>query len=245
MLNIAIVDDEKTALMITKGAVEAFFSEKAVPFAMNFYTSPLTFLATLEEQKIDLAFLDIDMSELSGIETAKRLKEICPQATIIFLSQREDLVFDCLSVHPFGFVRKNKLFDDFAKVMDLFFETVYHQMSNDSTIQIQTKRTVTSIEANSLMYVEGSGNYQDLKLKDGNVIKTRTSMKELEESLSPFGFIRIHKGFLVNCSYIRRISKQEVLLLDGTALPISRKNKEEVFQQYLKVTRKQDAFLIN
>lgn len=245
MLNIAIIDDEKTALMITKGAVEAFLAEKAIPFSMSFYTSPLNFLACLEEKPFDLVFLDIDMPELSGIDTAKRFKENRPEATVIFLSQREDLVFDCLSVHPFGFVRKNKLFDDFAKVMDLYIDTVYHGMSGGSTIQIQTKRSVTSIEANSLVYVEGNGNYQDLHLKNGEVIKTRTAMKELEETLVPFGFLRIHKGFLVNCSHIRRISKQEVLLLDGTPLPISRKNKEEVFQKYLKMTREKDALLIN
>lgn len=101
MIKVAILDDDKTALMISTSAVEAFLKEKNAEYRLFSFSNPLNFLASAKEEKFDLSFLDIDMPEMNGLEVANQLTEIAKTGQIIFLSQREDLVFECLKFHPF------------------------------------------------------------------------------------------------------------------------------------------------
>ena len=93
MLKIAILDDDKTALMISTSAVEAFLKEKNAEYRLFSFSNPLNFLASAKEEKFDLSFLDIDMPEMNGLSVANELATISKYGQIIFLSQREDLVF--------------------------------------------------------------------------------------------------------------------------------------------------------
>ena len=123
MLKIALLDDDKTALLISKGAIESFFQEKNIAISLDAFSNPLNFLAMAKEENYRLVFLDIDMPELNGLEVGEQVKNINPQTDIIYLSQREDLVFDTLKLHPFGFIRKSKIIQDFASVLELFVNT--------------------------------------------------------------------------------------------------------------------------
>ena len=141
MLKIALLDDDKTALLISKGAIESFFQEKNIAISLDAFSSPVNFLAMAKEENYRLVFLDIDMPEINGLEVGKKLKEFNPQTDIIYLSQREDLVFDTLVLHPFGFIRKSKIIQDFANVLELFVGTALN--TNSENKKICSRRTST------------------------------------------------------------------------------------------------------
>ena len=182
-------------------------------------------------------FLDIDVEEINGIDAGKIIKDINPQTDIIYLSQREDLVFDTLFLHPFGFIRKSKLMQDFPSVLELYLETHNQNIGEGSKLVVTSKSGVINIIIDDIMYVEGNKNYQSLYLKDGNIFEVRLSMGDLEKQLTPKGFIRIHKGYLVNYLFIRKIVKNDVLLTNNKILPLAGKRKEEIMEQYLTVSR--------
>ena len=71
-------------------------------------------------------------------------------------------------------------------------------------------------------------------------IRLRATITTAEELLVPFGFIRIHKSYLVNYRAIFTIGKKDVLLEDGRALPISKHRYREVLQQFMQLHRKED-----
>ena len=238
MLKIALLDDDKTALLISKGAIESFFQEKNIAIALDAFSSPVNFLAMAKEENYRLVFLDIDMPEINGLEVGKKLKEFNPQTDIIYLSQREDLVFDTLVLHPFGFIRKSKIIQDFANVLELFVNTALNTNSDNKKITFSTKTETMSADIDSIMYIEGNRNYQTFYLKDGSTFDARVLMGDLEEKLKDQGFIRIHKGYLVNYLYIRQIGNNEVNLTNNKSLPMSNKRKEEIMEKYLSITRK-------
>ena len=62
-------------------------------------------------------------------------------------------------------------------------------------------------------------------------------LSQIEEKLSGYGFIRAHKGYLINYLFIRIINAESIFLTDGTSLPISKKRKEEIMQEYLNYSR--------
>ena len=238
MLKIALLDDDKTALLISKGAIESFFQEKNIPISLGVFSSPLTFLAMAKEENYRLVFLDIDMPELNGLEVGKEVKEINPQTDIIYLSQREDLVFDTLTLHPFGFIRKSKIIQDFANVLELFVNTALNSQSDNKKITFSTKTETMSADIDTIMYIEGNRNYQTFYLKDGSSFDARVLMGDLETKLKEHGFIRIHKGYLVNYVFIRQIGVNEVSLTNNKVLPMSSKRKEDIMEEYLAITRK-------
>ena len=238
MLKIALLDDDKTALLISKGAIESFFQEKNIAISLDAFSSPVNFLAMAKEENYRLVFLDIDMPEINGLEVGKQVKTINPQTDIIYLSQREDLVFDTLQLHPFGFIRKSKIIQDFANVLELFVNTALNTNSENKKITISSKTETISADIDQIMYIEGNRNYQTFYLKDGNVFDARVLMGDLENKLKEHGFIRVHKGYLVNYLYIRQIAVNEVCLTNNKKLPLSSKRKDEIMEEYLAITRK-------
>ena len=244
MLKIAILDDDKTALMISTSAVEAFLKEKNAEYRVFSFSNPLNFLASAKEEKFDLSFLDIDMPEMNGLSVANELAAISKYGQIIFLSQREDLVFECLKFHPFGFIRKSKLIDDFSLMMNQFFQTVANNESNETKIDFFDKTKTYSFKIKDIVYIEGDRNYQKVVLKDKTSQNIRVPLGTLEEKLREHGFLRIHKGYLLNYLYIRSIESEEIYLTTGTSLPMAKKRKEEIMKQYLAISRKNSSVII-
>ena len=238
MLKIALLDDDKTALLISKGAIESFFQEKNIAISLDAFSSPGNFLAMAKEENYRLVFLDIDMPELNGLQVGEQLKGFDPQTDIIYISQREDLVFDTLKLHPFGFIRKSKIIQDFASVLELFVNTALNTQSENKKITISSKKETISADIDSVMYIEGNKNYQTFYLKDGNVFDARVLMGDLETKLKEHGFIRVHKGYLVNYLFIRHVGVNEVTLTNNKILPLSSKRKDEIMEEYLSITRK-------
>ena len=244
MLKVAILDDNKTALMISSSAVEAFLKEKNAEYRLFSFSNPLNFLASAKEEKFDLSFLDIDMPEMNGLEVANELADICKNGQIIFLSQREDLVFECLKFHPFGFIRKSKLIDDFSLMMNQYYQTISNAESDETKIDVIDKTKTVSFKIKEIVYIEGDRNYQKVVLKDKTSQNIRVALGSLEEKLREHGFIRIHKGYLLNYLYIRSIANDEVYLTTGISLPMSKKRKDEIMKQYMAMSRKNSAVII-
>ena len=244
MIKIAILDDDKTALMISTATVEAFLKEKNAEYRLFSFSNPLNFLASAKEEKFDLSFLDIDMPEMNGLAVADELASIAKNGQIIFLSQREDLVFECLKFHPFGFIRKSKLIDDFSLMMNQYFQTFSNTESDDTKIEFIDKTKTVSFKIREIVYIEGDRNYQKVVLKDKTSQNIRVPLGSLEEKLKDHGFIRIHKGYLLNYLYIRSIEGEEVCLTTGTSLPMAKKRKDEIMKQYLAISRKNSAVIM-
>ena len=244
MFKVAILDDDKTALMISSSVVEGFLKEKNIEYSSFAFSNADNFLASAKEENFDLSFLDIDLDGASGLDVAAKLLNIKKDSQIIFLSQREDLVFDCLKFHPFGFIRKSKLIDDFSLMMNQFFNAFLDSSLDETRIDIVDKTRTISFKVNEIVYIEGDRNYQRVVLRDGSSQNIRIQLGALEERLKKFGFIRIHKGYLLNHLYIRSITGDEVILTSGTALPMSKKRKDEIMKQYLEISRKKESVII-
>ena len=244
MFKIALLDDDKTALLISKGAIESFFQEKNIAISLDAFSSPVNFLAMAKEENYRLVFLDIDMPELNGLEVGEQVKAINPQTDIIYLSQREDLVFDTLKLHPFGFIRKSKIIQDFANVLELFVNTALNNDAESKKITISSKTETISTDIDIIMYIEGNRNYQTFYLKDGSTFDARVLMGDLEIKLKEHGFIRVHKGYLVNYLFIRTIGVNEVTLTNNKVLPMSSKRKDGIMEEYLAITRKNKSIYL-
>ena len=103
---------------------------------------------------------------------------------------------------------------------------------------VQGARETVSYALDTILYIEGEGKIQNLHIvNQKDPVQLRRSMQELEEVLDPQGFLRIHKGYLVNYKYIRRLEDTEAVLTNGERIPLSRRRVQEIRNRYLELMR--------
>lgn len=244
MFRIAIIDDDKAALSIVSSAVDTFFKEKNIEYNIMSFYNHLNYLATIKEENFNLIFLDIDMPEKNGLSVAEETLSINKNTHIIFLSQREDLVFECLAIHPFGFIRKSNLINDFSLMMNQFYNYYLSNNEGGNKIEFVEKNRTVSFKINEIVYISSDRNYQDIVTKDNKIETIRIPLSTLEDKLKQFGFIRVHKCYIVNQSYIRIISNEEIKLTNDVTIPLSKKRRDEVIKEYLAYSRKNNSMII-
>lgn len=242
-IKIAVCDDSRIAVDTATAAAESVLREAGLGVDIARFTKPVDLLRHCERELVELVLLDIEMPGLDGIELGRVLKSREPAPEIIYISNREDKVFAALHIHPFGFVRKGQFMKDMEDVLKSY-ATQRKKRGQDKRIVVVTPDGQTGVAVTSIRYFEGSGTYQHMFLAGRDEpIRISSRMKLLEEELAPEGFLRIHKGYLVNHVYIASIRTGEVVLDDGVSLPIRRGATQEIRSAYLALQRENGTML--
>lgn len=233
MLKIALCDDDKNALPVVAGAVESAFGSQGIQTKVDCFEGGRELLRTMEEVRYQIVLLDIDMPELDGIELGQRIRNKNETVEIVYVSECEDRVFESFSVYPLGFVRKSNFLNDVSGIVRLYIRK-YMKNQRAEQLKFTTRNSVQAVKRKQIRYIEGSGNYQMVYLNgQEKPLEVKMTMDKLEEITEPLGFIRIHKGYLVNYLFIQRIQASQVILKGETALPIGRSKVKEVKSKYL------------
>lgn len=242
-LQIAVCDDERFARDTIASAVMSIFQEQQIRTEIQCFASAAELLEYCGTQTPDLLFLDIEMPEMNGLKLGRRMHELSEEVEIIYVSNREDAVFQALKVHPFGFVRKGNFMKDLQDITRAYIAHL-NKKWNEKKVVVMTSQGYESFKASDIRYFEGSGTYQRMFVKGKDTpIQIRSRMMNLEKELEEEGFLRIHKGYLVNFQYISRISATEVLMDQKEVLPISRGKGQELKSRFLKLSREHGNML--
>ncbi len=227
----AFCDDDAAARAHMREAAEKCFAECGVTLYAAEYDTAEALLAAMSRGAFALLFLDIDMPEMDGIRLGERLRELGSEADIIYVSNMDERVYEVFPVRPWGFVRKSRFDVELGGVVERY---VRERAACAPRIVIQDAQGAPhAIAPETLVYVESAGKLQKLFTSDGGQQTARCALRELEERLAGTGFIRVHKGFLVNYRFIRRIRSRGVELDDGRTLPVGRGRLDEVRERYL------------
>ncbi len=218
---IAVVDDNPFHLR----QIRQYALENAAKNGCDVTASAFASVFDLDETRYDAYLLDIDMPGLGGIEFARCLRARGDQCSIVFVSAMESTVFEAMRLQPLRFVRKSNLCADMEEAMRALCEQL--QKNARETILLHTQGGSERIAAREIMYIQSLDKHQRLIMTHGEM-EVRLTMAELEKLLLPLGFIRIHRYYLVNIACVRRLFGGEVVLDNGTRLPVSRMKVEEI-----------------
>lgn len=239
-LRVVVCDDDPTALKLIEDGIADVFRRHDVDAAVTLFLSSEELRDALKLRRYDLLLLDIDMPGMDGITLGKELRERRDQVDILFISNREDLVFDSLRVNPVGFIRKSKFLDDMSGVVGQYLEA-RSQRSRRPVVVLKEGSSVRPVPVSSIVYVEGQRKHQLVHVRgEERPVTLLRTMGELEEELSGEGFIRIHKGYLVNYRFIQMIEGGEVLLSTGERLPMSRRKDRETKDRLMELVQAND-----
>lgn len=233
-INIAMCDDDDNIIDIMLSSIKTAFEKRGVTVEIETFNSADALGRRMKNGVFDLVFLDIEMPGTDGITFGESLRKNRDKTEIVYVSAREDRVFDAFKARPFGFVRKSNFLADLTYVINGFIKSMENRRAY--TLTVKAKNGIVNVPIEDVEYFEGSGKFQLMYItgkKEATPIYR--SMEKLEEELHEKGFIRIHKGIIVNYAFISRILTGSVELVSGKDLPLSRRKASDIKARYLEL----------
>lgn len=230
-LTIAFCDDDAVFRSLLRRAAEQALADAGLSAVCFEASSAEEFFKAAGHLLFDLIFLDIDMPGMDGIRLGEQLRSQSCRSEIIYVSNMDDKVYEIFPVHPWAFIRKSRYAEELPGVLAEYARS--RRKTAGALLLTGISGEMLSVDPAGLVYAEAVGKTQKLVFPAAESLLVRASMQELETALLPHGFIRIHKGFLVNYRFIQKITSRSVLLDTGGDLPVGRDRLSAVRERYL------------
>ena len=229
MIHIAGCDDEAPVVRLLETRISALL--KGTACEIDAFLSGTALRDSILAGKVyELIFLDINLPDVNGIFLARHIRPFIQSSLLIFVSSQDEAVYEAFAAAPFRFLRKSRLDAELPAVLrDARCEL---NKRAPTGIVLQYRQAQISVNPWKVIYIESNLKNQVLHLTDRE-LAVNYRLKELEPLFLPFGFIKPHNSYLVNYRFIASISKNELLLDNGQALPISKHRLAELKKAYL------------
>lgn len=220
MLRIGICDDVYDARLVLCSALERALEARHIQGQFFEFSSGEGLLGWLEHHagELDLVFLDMEMGELDGMETARRLRAADAGLQLVFVTGYADHVFDGYSVGALGYLLKPPTAEQLEAVLDRAQAALVRDLDRAYICRSGDIRYRIPI-ANILYFV--SDRRQVTCVTEGRDYTFYGKLDGVAEEVGD-GFVRIHQRYLVRSGAVDRIEGSEVVLRDGQRLPVSR-----------------------
>ncbi|SFU39174.1 two component transcriptional regulator, LytTR family [Pustulibacterium marinum] len=222
----AIIDDEPMALSLVESYVEK------TPFLTlkNKFSSAIEAMQAIQEEPVDLLFLDIQMPDLTGIEFSKMLPK---HTRVVFTTAFDEYAIDGFRVEALDYLLKPFDYAEFLtaanKARDWFslVKKSEHSTSETTKISMETVEEKKEkeflfvkseykqlrIKLDDVLYFEGLKDYIKIWLKnESKPILTLMSLKSLEEELPETDFMRVHRSFIVSLKNIDVVERSQIVI---------------------------------
>lgn len=236
MYRVAICDDESKILNDIYAKVEECFREQKMDAKYVCIEDSRKMMECLQNEEFDVVFLDIDMPYISGMDIAAFLNEKKKNTLLVFVTSQDMLVYQTFAYRPFGFIRKTRID---AELKELVERLQKEFVDRKQDLILKKRQERIRVYIHDIMYVESEGNYLNF-VTFHDTIKIRDTMTNIEKELGCNGFVRCHKGYLVNGEYIERIRNAEIeLQCNGVRknLPVGRSYEKDVRKNIMELIR--------
>jgi two-component system, LytTR family, response regulator len=216
------IDDEPHALEVVK-----MLSEK-VPFLSleATFTNCFEAIPYLQNNKIDLLFLDINMPDISGIEFVNILPK-CPM--VIFTTAYSEYAVKGFELDAIDYLLKPFSLARFTKACNKALEMKKMQdEASPDFIFLKTGYEEEKVLLDEIHYIEAEGNYMTYFLNNRKLL-SRQSISDALGTLPADQFVRIHRSYLISLSKIEKISRNSVCIL-GKEIPVGSSYEEKLLE---------------
>jgi len=231
-ISIAVCDDEKIVCEQIKRMIHALNEDCAV----NTYSSGTSLLAA--NKTYDIYFLDIQMSGINGVETAKKIRkaETHFESVIIFITALREYMESAFDVKAFHYLIKPVNEDKFKSV---FSRAVYDcrkgKAGNEKFILIKNGNAHQKIFLHDILYIE-SQNKKVIIHGTDRVTESYSTLREIEKNMDD-SFFRCHRCYLVNMRHVKRYTAAAVWVKNGDEILLAQKKYTEFVKAYMAFTK--------
>lgn len=183
-------------------------------------------LRILSARAVTIAFLDIHMPGLSGMELARSLGALAEPPTVVFVTADDARAVDAFDVRAADYLLKPVRADRLRRAVDRVLELGGAASANDEVLSITVGSSVRFVHRSDVRWVQAQGDYSRLHTSDGIGHLVRIPISELEQRWVDAGFVRVHRSYLAAVTAIdeARLSGGEPSVsVGGVVLPVSRR----------------------
>lgn len=234
MLNIVVCDDEPYFQNKIRKLISAYLNDLGYEYTITCFNSGRELLCLgADVAEYDIAFLDVQMNEIDGIETAKQLREVSEEMFIVFVTA---FISHSLEGYKVGAIRY--LLKDDKCLNDSLDECLSAIVSKMKHVKrsFEFLSGVKEVLVDKILYIES--NLHKVKFfvleEDNKEYQMYGKLDEVSEYMKPYGFVRIHQSFLVNMKYVISVERYVARLIGGTEISISKKYYNEAKTAYMK-----------
>lgn len=227
-LNCIIADDEPIARQILEGYVNDIPYLKITASCKNAFEV----MEVLQQEEIDLLFLDINMPKLSGLGLLKTLRQ---KPKVIITTAYAEYAVEGFELEVTDYLLKPFSLERFLQAVMKVRKTEQKQPDTlaipagrkEQVLFVKSDKKIIRLSMNEIHYVEAYGNY--IKIYAPQMLLTAQTLSEFLERL-PAQFLRIHKSFVVNFDYLKLIDGNQIVLQNGTKLSIGKSYRKSVLE---------------
>lgn len=233
MISTIAIDDEPLALQLVKGYITRTPFLKLVAT----FDNPLDAMEYLQENDVELIFLDIQMPDLTGTEFSRVLGG---SHKIIFTTAYEKYAIEGFRLEAVDYLLKPFNYEEFliaARKAEKLIrlenaDRAQEITANAEFLFLKSEYKIRRINFNDIRYIEGLKDYVRVFLvNESQPVMSLSSLKALEEKLPKTKFMRVHRSFIVNLEKIDTIERSRIVF-GKVYIPVSDQYKE-LFQEYL------------
>ncbi len=217
LLHFTICDDDAGMREFLRAEVSAWAKTCGHTVTVDSFPSAEAFLFEYSENKtVDVLLLDIEMPGMNGMELAKLIRREGAKLQIIFITGYSDYISEGYDVSALHYlmkpVSKEKLFSVLNKAAKLYEK-------NSKNILLECTDGVFLLPISEIRFIEVAGNY--VTVHGGRDYTVKSTLASIEKQLDE-SFYKTGRSFLVSLDKIRQVTKKEVFLTTGEAVPLSR-----------------------
>lgn len=225
-----IVDDEDLAIDVIAEYVKRIDYLELIGSSNNAVDA----MALLNQHKVDLLFLDIQMPGLTGLQLLRNLSD---RPEVILTTAYSEYALEGYELQALDYLIKPISFERFIKAINRFFkiresqiqlpETQANKPSNDTFIFVKSEKMMVKVVLSEICYIESLRNYVSIFLSNGKVLKTMNTITNIEEKLPETQFLRVHRSFIIAIDKIDSYTSGS-FKVNKQIIPIGRLYKDNV-----------------
>ena len=206
-VKIMMVDDEPGVLLLLGSILSELEGALVVGTAEN----AIDIIKLVKEESPDLAFLDIELPDMRGIELAEHLREIKPDLVIVLITAHQEYSLDAFKLYASDYILKpidqervKTTFRRIQQMLKIAKDNPPNSYLQPSRISINLGNERVFVKVSEIIYVEKAGRHTFIHCVNGK-FKTRETLQKLEQHLGAV-FFRSHKSYIINTDWVERIA---------------------------------------
>ncbi|MCL2774757.1 MAG: LytTR family DNA-binding domain-containing protein [Oscillospiraceae bacterium] len=229
-INIAVCDDEAEQTEYIKAIVSKWADQSRIQIQTEMFDSAENFKSSWSEnKKYDILLLDIQMSGQSGVELAKEIRKSDTKLVIIFITGFGDFISDGYDVSALHYLMKPVKEDKLFEVLD---KAVKNLTQINKSVVLNVDGETIRIPLSEIRYIEAQDHYVVIRTVS-HEYKSKMNLSEIQKSLDN-SFFQCQRSFIVNLSFVYKITRIFIVLDNMTEIPLSRNLYEAANQAVIK-----------
>lgn len=228
MINVAICEDNAIQMQYVVDVINKYSIRENMDFTIDKFTCGEDLLKS-KHSKYNVIFLDIKMGGISGIDTAKEIRETNEEVKIIFLTADNNLWAEGFKVNAFRYLvkpaKEKELYNEIATVAEEFKRSKKY-------IILNYNNEINKIFISNIRYLEIENRKVVFHCNSGNYYSIRP-LSYWQEVLKEYDFHKPHSSYLVNLKYISKINKELLELATGEIIYFSKRKYKEFKEKYM------------